>query len=55
MCPSESYIHLPEKMDHIEFQLEEDLVEPFRAFLQKLGHCVSHNEVGGGAEEQKEE
>ena len=41
VCPSESYIHLPEKMDHNEFLLEEDLVEPFRAFLMKLGHNVS--------------
>ena len=44
MCPSESYIHLPEKMDHNEFLLEEDLVEPFRAFLLKLGHDVGVDE-----------
>jgi fermentation-respiration switch protein FrsA (DUF1100 family) len=36
-CPKESYAHLPEKMDHNEFQLDEDLIEPFKDFLSKLG------------------
>lgn len=54
VCPSESYIHLPEKMDHNEFQLEEDLVEPFRAFLQKLGHCVTHNDAVNNADAKGE-
>ena len=35
-CPTESYLHLPEKMDHNEFQLDEDLIEPFKDFLAKL-------------------
>lgn len=35
-CPKESYLHLPEKMDHNEFQLDEDLIEPFKDFLSKL-------------------
>lgn len=48
VCPSESYIHLPEKMDHNEFLLEEDLVEPFRAFLLKLGHDVAVEDKPSG-------
>ena len=43
-CPTESFIHLPEKMDHNEFHLEDDLVKPFRAFLEKLGEIVTKNE-----------
>ena len=35
-CPMECYLHLPEKMDHNEFQLDEDLVNPFKDFLKKL-------------------
>jgi hypothetical protein len=27
---------MPEKMDHNEFQLEEDLILPFKDFLSKL-------------------
>lgn len=48
VCPSVSYIHLPEKMDHNEFLLEEDLVEPFRAFLLKLGHNVGSEDKPSG-------
>jgi len=32
----ESYLHLPEKMDHNEFQLDEDLVLPFKEFVKRL-------------------
>ena len=35
-CPMECYLHLPEKMDHNEFQLDEDLVLPFKDFIKKL-------------------
>lgn len=35
-CPMECYLHLPEKMDHNEFQLDEDLVNPFKDFIKKL-------------------
>ena len=31
-------------MDHNEFHLEDDLVKPFRAFLEKLGEIVTKNE-----------
>jgi abhydrolase domain-containing protein 17 len=33
VCPRESYLHLPVDMDHNEFQLLEDLVEPFKSFI----------------------
>ena len=36
VCPMESYLHMPEKMDHNEFQLDEDLIEPFKLFIKKL-------------------
>lgn len=36
VCPMESYLHLPEKMDHNEFQLDEDLIEPFKEFILRL-------------------
>jgi len=36
VCPMESYLHLPEKMDHNEFQLDEDLVLPFKEFVNRL-------------------
>ena len=39
---------MPEKMDHNEFLLEEDLVEPFRAFLLKLGHNVGVEDKSSG-------
>jgi hypothetical protein len=32
----ECYLHLPEKMDHNEFLLDEDLIDPFKEFLSKL-------------------
>ena len=32
VCPTESFLHLPENMDHNEFLLIEDLVEPFKKF-----------------------
>jgi hypothetical protein len=32
----ESYLHLPEKMDHNEFQLDEDLIIPFKEFISRL-------------------
>lgn len=35
-CPKESFLHMPIDMDHNEFQLDEDLIEPFRDFLSKL-------------------
>ena len=34
--PRESYLHLPEEMDHNEFKLDEDLINPFKDFLAKL-------------------
>ena len=38
-CPRECYLYMPEKMDHNEFQLDEDLIEPFKDFISKLeGH-----------------
>lgn len=33
VCPTESYLHLPEKMDHNEFMIMEDLVQPFLKFM----------------------
>ena len=35
-CPTESILHMPEQMDHNEFQLDEDLIEPFRKFISNL-------------------
>lgn len=35
-CPTESFLHMPKDMDHNEFQLDEDLVEPFTDFIRKL-------------------
>jgi fermentation-respiration switch protein FrsA (DUF1100 family) len=35
-CASESVLHMPPKMDHNEFELDEDLIEPFKDFLNKL-------------------
>lgn len=47
----ESYLHLPEKMDHNEFQLDEDLIDPFKDFLEKL----QENKKMGHKKEQIEE
>jgi type III secretory pathway component EscR len=44
VCPMESYLHLPEKMDHNEFQLDEDLIEPFREFIQRLQEQYKKND-----------
>ena len=33
VCPRESFLHLPADMDHNEFKLMEDLVNPFRTFI----------------------
>ena len=35
-CPTESFLHLPDTMDHNQFQLEEDLIEPFKNFHEKI-------------------
>ena len=47
----ESYLHLPEKMDHNEFQLDEDLIDPFKDFLEKL----QENKKMGQQEQKLEE
>lgn len=36
VCPMECYLHLPEQMDHNEFQLDEDLIDPFKEFIERL-------------------
>ena len=33
---SPAYLHLPDSMDHNEFQIDEDLINPIKAFLRKL-------------------
>jgi fermentation-respiration switch protein FrsA (DUF1100 family) len=35
-CPRECYFHMPYTMDHNEFQLIQDLVEPIRKFIKKI-------------------
>lgn len=35
-CPMESYLHLPEQMDHNEFDFTEDLVHPFLEFINRI-------------------
>lgn len=32
-CPQDTWIHLPEKMDHISFHLDLDIVNPLKDFL----------------------
>lgn len=41
-APTESHLHLPAKMDHNEFYLEEDLVNPFSRFLEKISGNTQH-------------
>jgi len=36
-CPSISYMHLPPNMDHNEFDFIDDLVNPFKEFIRRLG------------------
>jgi len=36
VCPRESFLHLPADMDHNEFKLMDDLVQPFRTFISQL-------------------
>lgn len=36
VCPMESFLHLPPNMDHNEFQLIDDLVVPFKTFMNSL-------------------
>ena len=35
-CPSETYFHMPSAMDHNEFQLTSDLIEPIKRFMRKI-------------------
>ena len=35
-CPTETYLHMPEKMDHNDFHLDQDLIEPLRNFFRKI-------------------
>lgn len=35
-CNQPCYLHMPAKMDHNEFLIDEDLVQPIRAFLRKI-------------------
>ena len=41
-APTESYLHMPAKMDHNEFYLEEDLINPFSKFLDKISGNTQH-------------
>ena len=60
VCPTVSFIHLPEKMDHNEFVLDEDLVEPFKNFHSKIemynkksmANLKYHEEEGKEGEDQ---
>ena len=35
-CKKEAYLHMPNDMDHNEFMLETDLVEPIKDFLHRI-------------------
>ena len=35
-CPTECYLHMPLTMDHNDFQLNQDLIEPIRRFIKKI-------------------
>jgi len=54
-CPRESYLHLPEKMDHNEFLLEEDLITPFKDFISKLQDGMAPYAKPSSGEEEKNE
>ena len=36
VCPTFSHLHLVQNMDHNEFKLKEDLVVPFRKFVNQV-------------------
>jgi len=36
VCPTPCYLHLPDNMDHNEFMIDEDLIEPIKAFIRKI-------------------
>ncbi len=40
-CPSISYLQLPENMDHNNFDFDEDLIKPFKAFLKKIDEGIA--------------
>ncbi len=35
-CPTYCYLHLVENMDHNEFKLKEDLINPFKKFVAQV-------------------
>lgn len=40
-CPSISFLQLPPEMDHNQFDFDEDLIKPFKAFLKKIDDAIA--------------
>jgi len=36
-CPAPAYLHVPPRMDHNEFHIDFDLIEPIKKFLSMVG------------------
>ena len=57
VCPTVSHMHLVEDMDHNEFKLMEDLIEPFKKFLKQLtdlGVLVKHFPTQAPVEDEED-